>query len=192
MKKVLLVLLCIVFSASVLLAGCGESDNGGESGISNVSEKSEESSKIVEPGETYEFGGTSIVLPKGFTVNEKASPILATPEDYPVHADNIAMTNEKHSKIADIEEEALLALIRETDDDIAESVTKFDEFAKSNVDGHDVLTVRYSFTYSGLNMKAIQYSVDTANGIVTYTFTSVTGEYDADFEMSLGSVKVNG
>ena len=190
MKKALLILLCFAVSFSVLLTACGESNDGDESKGTEVSEKVEESSEPIEPGETYEYNGTSIVLPKGFTVSESSSSILACPEDYPVHADNIVMTTEKHSKIADIEEEALLELIRSTDDEI--DVTKFDEFAKSTVDGHDVLTVRYSFTYSGIDMKVIQHSVDTASGIVTYTFTSVTGDYDAAFEMSLGSVKVNG
>ncbi len=180
-------MLCLIMSLSVILCACADDNDGDESKTGDAS-SAEESKADIEPGETYEYNGSSIVLPKGFTVNENS--LLATPEDYPVHADNIVLSFEKRSKVADIKEDELLALIKESDDSIFKTLEKFDEFKNTTIDGHDALIVKYSFVYSEIEMHATQCAVEVSGGIVSYTFTSVTGEYDAAFEQSLGSIKV--
>lgn len=189
MKKILIISLCVLFALSALLAGCG--GNADDNGSADASDAvSDTESKEVEMGDTYEYHGTSVLLPKGFSVSETTAHSLATPEDYPVHPDNVVITFEKRSKVADIEESSMLSLYKETDKDVFATLEKFDEFTKAEKDGHDTLLLRYTITYSDIEMTVTQYAVDVADGIVSYTFTSVTGEYADAFRASLSSIKV--
>ncbi len=188
MKKILIISLCVLFALSALLAGCGEANDESKADASDA--VSDNESKEVEMGDTYEYHGTSVLLPKGFSVSEASEHSLATPEDYPAHADNVVIAFEKRSKVADIEEGSMLSLYKETDKDVFATLEKFDEFTKAEKDGHDTLVLRYTITYSDIKMTVTQYAVDVADGIVSYTFTSVTGDYDDAFRASLSSIKV--
>ncbi len=218
-KRVISVLCSIIFISSLLFVSCGGSGSGDNSFIpfkrpdkseeeskpeestvlseemSEVAEESsdeteEESRAPFEPGITYEYHGTTIVLPKDFSVEVNDDDIVSVkPAEYPVHTDNIVLTFAKGGKVSQYSEKLYLASIKTASPEMFGNLEKFDEYTATTVDGHKALIIRYSVNYSGINMKFTQCIVEVSSGVTAFTFTTL-GYYEDAFEASLESIKV--
>lgn len=193
MKKLLV--LFMILSMVLCFAGCGSvadiDNNASNLDVASVeevqnSDVSDDGTKTTDE-DAYVYGGLSIVLPEGFTVDETTSTIMAYAPDYPARTDNISFTHAGADDISnytqDVFEQMYASLFG---DGFGESK----KFEKTKIDGVDAVVYSYTMSVNGVDMEQTQVIVFMADKTTTITFTSVSGDYDDAFSTSINSIKI--
>ena len=156
---------------------------------SQIAEESVESQTVEESEETakpFTFGGLTMVLPDGFYMTETAiGQLVAVPEDYPTHTDNIAFT-ESEGSIDGYSEETLLAVY----ESLFESVENY-QFLRTDGDEYSTVIIDMDYVYSGVPMHMRSCSYFFSGKVVVITFTSVSGAFDEEFAETQQTVQLD-
>ena len=159
--------LCVLAAVLVCLAGC----SGGDGLVGNI----------------YTYDHVSIELPEGYEVDESGSfPIIYCP-GYPTQTDNINITKGEADNIDNYGEDVI-------DDYYASSLNGYNgmrSFEKTTVGGVDAIVCSYGVGMNGVEMVGTQYYLFGKDFTDVITFTSVSGDYDDDFEDIAQSITVH-
>ena len=159
--------LCVLAAVLVCLAGC----SGGDGLVGNI----------------YTYDHVSIELPEGYEVDESGSfPIIYCP-DYPARTDNINILKTSADSIDNYDEDVI-------DNYYATSLNGYSgmlSFEKTTVGGVDAIVCSYDVSLSGVEMVGTQYYLFGKDFTDVITFTSVSGDYDDDFEDIAQSITVH-
>ena len=158
MKRRTLCVLAAVLVCLAALAGC----SGGDGLVGNI----------------YTYDHESIELPEGYEVDESGSfPIIYCP-DYPARTDNINILKTSADSIDNYDEDVI-------DNYYATSLNGYSgmlSFEKTTVGGVDAIICSYGVSVNGVDMIGTQYYLFGKDFTDVITFTSVSGDYDDDFE----------
>ncbi|MBR5746590.1 MAG: hypothetical protein IKX92_04965 [Clostridia bacterium] len=194
----LLLVMAFVFA----FAACGDGSDTADSkdtgkteqsGFFNVSdpgdgsdeEPDDESGEVPEDGNWYDYEGISVLLPEGFTVSISQGVYMATPADYPTHTDNITLSAAEGATI-DMYTESTM---RPTLEQMLGELNNF-TLQKSKKGGVDYVIMSYSFNLNGVSMKQVMYTFFYTGKAVTVTYTSTSGLYDGEFDLSGENIRV--
>lgn len=161
-----------------------ESEAESESEESSEASSEEESENEDEDG-AFEYGGISIVLPEGFTVDDSTDTLaIAYPETYPEETDNINFT--KTNESINLYSEANINKTMKT---LFEDYSGCKNYKQFKIDGCDAVTYDHTITVSGAEVSQRQVAVFADNTVII-TFTSITGNYDDAYQKAIDSIKV--
>lgn len=158
---------------------------------STVSETSKETKTDPEQGQesasnTYEYDHLSFVLPEGFSVIESGGIYIAVPSDYPARTDNITFSKSAADSIAGYSQQTLEDYFNVIFNGTVESIN----FEKIKIDGTDAIRYSYKLSVSGVNQAQTMYTIFGNTYTDVITFTSVSGDFDAEFEKSAKTIKI--
>ena len=158
MKRRTLCVLAAVLVCLAALAGC----SGGDGLVGNI----------------YTYDHVSIELPEGYEVDESGSfPIIYCP-DYPARTDNINILKSAADSIDNYDADVIDSYYTTA----LNGYSGLLSFEKTTVSGVDAIICSYGVSVNGVDMIGTQYYLfgDTFTDVIT--FTSVSGDYDDDFE----------
>ena len=160
--------LCVLAAVLVCLAGCS---GGGDGLVGNV----------------YTYDHVSIELPEGYEVDESGSfPIILLPR-----LPDADRQHQHHQGRADNIDNYGEDVI---DDYYASSLNGYNgmrSFEKTTVGGVDAIVCSYGVGMNGVEMVGTQYYLFGKDFTDVITFTSVSGDYDDDFEDIAQSITVH-
>ncbi|MCI7472558.1 MAG: hypothetical protein MSB10_02630 [Clostridiales bacterium] len=167
MKRRTMCVVAAMLVCLVALAGC----SGGDGLVGNI----------------YTYDHVSIELPEGYEVDESGSfPIIYCP-DYPERTDNINILKSGADSIGNYDADRI-------DNYYSTSFNGYNgmrSFEKTKVDGVDAIICSYDVDLNGVEMVGTQYYLFGKNFTDVITFTSVSGDYDNDFEDIAQSIAVH-
>lgn len=135
---------------------------------------------------TYEYEGIIVAMPDDFSVNEDNSSVIARPDSYPDKTDNIAFTRAGKDSAANYDKEILEKSYKSS----LSGFTGISRFEKGSVDGNDSIVITYGIKYDDIQMIQTQAIVFLKDKSVVITYTSVSGNYDDEFDFSIENLTV--
>ena len=165
MKKLISLLLAV--SAVMVVGGCGPS---------------------AEPEtDSQEFDNISMYIPEDFTSDETMGVTIFYSPDYPTPTANITITETVADDIDNYTEDALNAAYEAT---IA-GFQGINSLERTKIDGVDTIELSYGVNTAGVQMTGTQIMLFGDDFTSVVTFTSISGEYDTEFQRCIDSISVN-
>ena len=163
--------LCVAVAMLMCLAALAGCSGGGDGLVGNV----------------YTYDHVSIELPEGYEVDESGSfPIIYCP-GYPERTDNINILKSGADSIDNYD----AGMIDSYYTSSFEGYNGMRSFEKTTVGGVDAIVCSYGVGMNGVNMVGTQYYLFGKDFTDVITFTSVSGDYDDDFEDIAQSITVH-
>lgn len=205
MKRIFLLMLAMI--VSVFIVGCTDDNVASmeeskasvapsESVLSEIVSdetvsKDEASSEIastdISQDNVYQDEYVSVSLPEGFYIDEISGTNIAYPEDYPVHTDNISIvTTEGQDSLDNYDKQ----LMEEYYGTIFEGFEKISRFEKTKISGADAIIMEYDMSVADVIMTQTQYMLIGDGYVAVVTYTSVSGDFDNEFEISAQTIKL--
>ncbi len=133
----------------------------------------------------YEYQGVSIALPSDFSLDDSGSVVVAYVPEYPEKTDNVAFTYSGPDSADNYTQETFESIYASMFDEM-ESLS----FQKGQIDGYDAIMYIYALVSNDVAMTQAQVFLFLTDKCVCITFTSVSGDYDAEFDKMIDSIKV--
>ena len=177
-----------VLALTFLFAGCkdGDTDNNIIDEVSKIFEKDDTSEPEEDNDERYTFDHITIELPEGFTMRELSGVPIAVCPGYPDPSDNITFTQTGADNINNYNKSVFEEAYKQTFEGFKE-ITSYEVI---KVDGVDSIRMMYVISMNGMDMTQTQVFIFGKTFTDIVSFTSVSGNFDKEFEDCLASVKV--
>ena len=177
-----------VLALTFLFAGCkdGDADNNIIDEVSKIFEKDDTSEPEEDNDERYTFDHITIELPEGFTMRELSGVPIAVCPGYPDPSDNITFTQTGADNINNYNKSVFEEAYKQTFEGFKE-ITSYEVI---KVDGVDSIRMMYVISMNGMDMTQTQVFIFGKTFTDIVSFTSVSGNFDKEFEDCLASVKV--
>lgn len=144
---------------------------------------------------TCEFSNVVMDIPKGFIgLNDSETFTSYVTENYPEELDSISLSKSAET-IDDYSEDNLNQLMEQLNERAGRSIYSDAgciDYRQYTVDGHDAVSYKSEITADNTLSMQTQVVVFFEDGAVIISFSSISGDYDDDFEKTVESIKVNG
>ena len=194
MKKILS--LIAVISILCCFAACGktsENDDNTDSVRDIVSSEENTSHDDSAAVTTCEFSNIAIDIPKGFVaLNDSETFTNYVTGNYPDERDSISLSKSVETA-DDYSEENLNMLMQQLNERAERSIYSDDgciDYKQYTIDGHDAVSYKSEITADNALSIQTQVAVFFDDGAVIISFSSLSGDYDEEFEKTVESIRV--
>ena len=139
------------------------------------------------PSGVRTFEHISMYIPDGFIEGEMMGVTIFYGPDYPTHTDNITITETVAGDIDNYTEDALNAVYEAT----IVGFQGINSLERTKIDGVDTIELSYGVNTAGVQMTGTQIMLFGDDFTSVVTFTSISGEYDTEFQRCIDSISVN-